>query len=467
MGVSVRSSASRSASSILLDLAPRRAAHNTTAVPQRLLDARLWLVVVTAGVGAGVVGIAITALLHLVQHTAFGYTEKTFLYGVEQASDVRRVLVLLIGGLVAGLGWWLLRRATQVHTVGAAIEKPPHSLPLLSTTADAGLQVFIVGMGASLGREGAPRQVSAAVGAWVARRTRLPDGQQRLVIAVSAGAGLAAVYDVPLGGCLFAAEVLIGSLSWRLLLPAAVASGLATVVSWIGLPNEAAYDMPHLNLTGSLAVWSVLGGPLIGVLAFGFDALMSRARADAPHSWHIVPAAVIAFGALGAVAIQYPQLLGNGKGPSELALTGALGLGTAAALMVLKPLATALCLRSGVTGGLLTPSLATGALVGVTAGHLWHYVWPGTQLGAFAFVAAAAMLSVTQRAPLCAIALVFELTRTGVTLAGPVVIAVVGAVVVNAQLTRRASGLAHAAQSVPDDPGRTIAPDRSAQSSAT
>ncbi len=140
------------------------------------------------------------------------------------------------------------------------------------------------------------------------------------------------------------------------------------------------------------------------------------------------------FAAVGALAIPFPQLLGNGKGPAQLAFDGALGLPLFAALVLLKPLATALCLRSGATGGLLTPALATGALLGAATGGLWAHIWPGTPLGAYALIGAAAVLASTQRAPLTAIVLVLEFTHTGLALLVPILIAVAAATLTHQHL---------------------------------
>jgi len=212
---------------------------------------------------------------------------------------------------------------------------------------------------------------------------------------------------------------------------------VATAVSWLVLPDAPTYKLGPLRLTWSVLAFSVLIGPVTGLAAHGFDTVMTWARARSPRSWPILPATVLTFTALGAVAILYPELLGNGKGPTELALTGTIGLAAAATITLLKPLATAACLRSGATGGLLTPSLATGALLGVTAGHLWQDLWPGSQLGAFAFIAAGAMLAVTQRAPLCAIALVLEFTHTGYPLLVPLMLAVTEALAIGKYLSAR------------------------------
>lgn len=421
------------------------------AAPARQRAGRWWFAVVATGVGAGGVGIGITLLLHLVQHVAFGYTEDSFLSGVQRASQGRRVLVLAIGGLFAGVGWWALRRSARVVTVNEAISTDETPLSVKTTTIDALLQVIVVGLGASLGREGAPRQISGALGAWLARRCRLDAEQRRIVIAAGAGAGLAAVYNVPLGGCLFAAEVLLGSASLRVLLPAAIASIIATAVSWLVLPDQPTYRLEQLHLTWSVLVFSLLIGPVAGLLGHGFDRLASWARTSPPSSWRILPATMLVFTALGVAACAYPQLLGNGKGPTELALTGSIGLGTAAVLMLLKPLATVACLRSGAAGGLLTPALATGALLGVTAGLVWQQLWPGSQLGAFALIAAGATLAVTQRAPLCAIALTLELTHASIAIVLPLTLAVALALATDRHLPGRWTTPSTEGRSAPHD----------------
>jgi H+/Cl- antiporter ClcA len=409
----------------------------TDAAPVPGSAVRWWFAVLATGACAGVVGIGLTLLLHLVQHLAFGYTENTFLYGVTRASPARRVEVLAVGGLVAGIGWWLLRRWATVHSVDAAISAKAGPLPVISTTVDSVLQVVVVGLGASLGREGAPRQAAAAVAAWLAQRCRLDAEQRRVLIAAGAGAGLAAVYNVPLSGCVFAAEVLLGSFTPRVLLPAAVASAVATGVSWLALPDVPTYAVGSFRLTGSLVVWSVLAGPVLGLAGWGFRLLMRRAREITPKSWRLIVATTLAFTALGLLAIPFPELLGDGKGPTQLALTGPLALGTAAALVLLKPAVTAACLRSGANGGLLTPSLATGALLGATAGMAWSLLWPGTAVGAFALVGAAAMLAVTQRSPLCAVVLTIELTHAGLTLLVPMLLTVILAVLIDRAIENR------------------------------
>src|SRR6185312_10577845 len=147
---------------------------------------------------------------------------------------------------------------------------------------------------------------------------------------------------------LFALEVLLGTFAQPLVLPALATSLTATAVAWIALPTHAVYHFPQLRLTAGQVVWAALVGPLAGLAAVLWVRLVDRAtrlRPTAPRAQLLAP--VAAFAALGAVAIAYPQLLGNGLEVVQGSLLGQLSVGLLAVLLVLKPLATAVCLGSG------------------------------------------------------------------------------------------------------------------------
>jgi len=331
--------------------------------------ARLLVVVLLTGAGAGLGGIALTLLLHLVQHLAYGHTEDTFLRGVQQASVVRRVLVMTVGGAAVGIGWWLLGSLRPRQPSAAAGQEPGRPARLPVSTLDAGLQIVAVGLGASLGREGAPRQVGAALGSWLAGRARLTPAQRSTVVACGAGAGLAAVYNVPLSGTLFTLEVLLRSARPRHVVPAALSSAVATAIALLVLPDAPTYDATGLAVTGPLLLFAVLIGPVAAGVGAMFGQVMAAARAHRPGTRRLPVTVPGAFAIVGALAAGYPELLGNGKGLTQIALNGRPALLLLAVVLVLKPLATALCLSSGANGGLLTPALATGAVLGVLSGR--------------------------------------------------------------------------------------------------
>jgi H+/Cl- antiporter ClcA len=141
-------------------------------------------------------------------------------------------------------------------------------------------------------------------------------------------------------------------------------------------------------------------------------------------------APVVALGLLGAASIAFPQLLGNGKDIAELAFSGQVTPVLSWTLFVLKPLAVVMCLGSGVPGGLFTPSLATGALLGGALGAAWSSIWPGAPPGLCAIVGSAAVLAATTHGPVSSIVLVMELTGRDRSFILPMIIAVVLATVV-------------------------------------
>jgi H+/Cl- antiporter ClcA len=160
-------------------------------------------------------------------------------------------------------------------------------------------------------------------------------------------------------------------------------------------------------------VFAVVVAPPAALAAVAFVRLIGWARRRRPAGWRLPLATVPVFTALGALAIVFPALLGNGKGPTQLTLDGGGTLGLLVVLAVLKPLVTAACLRSGASGGLFTPTLATGALLGAALGQGWELLWPGGPVGGFAVVGATAFLAAALQAPISAVVLMLELTRVG------------------------------------------------------
>jgi CIC family chloride channel protein len=391
---------------------------------------RFWALVVLVGVGSGLGGAALIELLRLVQHVAWSYHSGDFLDGVKHTSAGRRVLVLFIGGVVTGAGALGLARLGGSAEVSEAIWLRAARLPLWASLARAVHSIVIVGLGASLGREAAPQQTGAAFASTLSDWARLPDWQRRLLVACGAGAGMAAVYNVPLGGALFALEVLLGTLTLPLVLPALATSLIATGVAWVALPSGPTYVIPAYGVKGSQVVWALIVGPLAGLATVAYIRLIGRAHALRPAGWMRLLAPVVVFTALGAVAIAYPELLGNGKNVVQLALVGQLGVALLAVLLVLKPLATAACLGSGASGGLFTPTLAYGVLLGGLLGEGWSQLWPGAPLGSYAIIGGAAVLGAAMQGPLAAIVLLLELTHRGDGLMVPVLLAVVEATVV-------------------------------------
>jgi H+/Cl- antiporter ClcA len=376
--------------------------------------AGFWLAVVVTGTGTGLGAAALMHLLYVVQHTLWPGAGMDLLEAAAH-SDWRRHLIVLLGaGLLTSAGHFLLGRlpGTSID-VTSAIWLHAGRLPALRSLGSAVLSVVVVGMGASLGREGAPKQAGAVIANVASDKGRLSDDERRLLVACGAGAGLAAAYGVPVGGALFALEVLRGELALRFVLPALLTSLLATGVAWLFLPDAPTYAIPAYPGSLSSIAWALLAGPLAGLVAVLYVravAWADRADRHRPQGWRRVAAPVLTLGLLGAVSIVFPQLLGNGRDVAELAFTGQVAPLLLLALLLLKPVASLLCLGSGTPGGLFTPSLALGALLGGVLGYPWSLLWPGVPPGLFAVLGAAAVLAATTQGPVSTVVLMVELT---------------------------------------------------------
>ncbi|HGL5380293.1 chloride channel protein [Burkholderia orbicola] len=398
--------------------------------------ARMAVVTVLTGIGAGLGGMLLALLLHAIQHLAYGYGiahvigSESFLSGVTGAEPLRRLAVLTVCGIVAGGGWWALYRyGRPLVSIRRAVRAADPRMPFVSTTVHALLQIVTVALGSPLGREVAPREIGSLLAGRFAHAARLTPDDCRLMVACGAGAGLAAVYNVPLGGAIFVLEVLLGTFEMRALIVAVVTSAIAAIVAWLGLGNEHQYTVPAFVLSTPLVAWSIVCGPLFGFAAYGFVRLTTRARANAPKDWRLPVFALLNFAVIGVLSMGFPQLLGNGKGPASLGFDGTLTIGLAAVLLVLKVLIEAGSLRAGAEGGLLTPGLANGALLGVVLGGLWSIVWPGASLGGCALIGATAFLAASMQMPITAVVLLLEFTRANHDCLVPMLLAVAGSLV--------------------------------------
>lgn len=413
--------------------------HSTSsqAAPDARKDSALILavVVILTGLGAGLGGMLLAMLLRYIQHLAYGYSldhiisHESFLQGVSTAAAQRRVAVLMVCGVVAGLGWWLVYKyGRALVSVKKAVTEEAPLMPVASTLAHAILQIVTVALGSPLGREVAPREVGALWAGWLSHYARLTPAHRRLVVACGAGAGLAAVYNVPLGGAVFVLEVLIGAFSWPAVAMALATSAIGASVAWIGLGAESQYAVPDFIPGLNVILWSAVMGPIFGVAAHGFVKLTSAARQSAARGWKLPVLSFVNFTIIGCLAIYLPQLLGNGKSAAQLSFNSEMAVPLAALLLVVKVAIEAGTLRAGAEGGLLTPGLANGALLAILLGGLWSLAWPGIPMGAFAIIGAAAFLGSSMSMPVTAVVLVAEFTRVDHDFLVPIIVAVSGSI---------------------------------------
>lgn len=364
------------------------------------------------GLLAGAAGAATTLLLHAVEHLTYHYSFGSLLTGVGDSSPVRRAVGPMIGGALAGLGWWALRRGGDVPSLSATISDH-RRIPRWRMSIDAVLQVLLVGSGASLGREGAPRQISAAFGDLGMSRLSLTPRDREILLACAAGAGLGAVYGVPLGGALFATRIMLRTWHPRALGTALITSSLAVAVAAPVTHLEHSLVWPDVQSSYLLLFLGLTIAPLSVAVGLAFDRVMTAARPGPQmRSWTLVPAIAAAGLMMGVCSIWWPELPGNGRSILTVSVDAGLTIGGAAVLLILKPVLTALFLRTGAVGGMITPALATGAAAGSLVTLALNH-WAGTDLhvATVSLTCAAGVLAITQRAPLWAALFVWELAR--------------------------------------------------------
>jgi chloride channel protein, CIC family len=424
-----------------LDTGPESATHGAAdlaagdRVPPTLRDPgaiRFWTAIVLTGLFAGLGAALLTLLFDVAQDLAWNAAEPSaLLEAAWRATPELHIGLLLGAGLVVSLGQLALRRLTSGNSIDvtSAIWFQAGRLPAWRTLGSAVLSIVIVGMGAPLGREGAPKQFGAVFGNLFSSLQKLSDEQRRLIVAIGSGAGMAAVYSVPLGGALFALEVLRGALALRLIIPALAAALIATTTASFVVPNAPLYSVPAYPISPDVYLWMVIAAPIIGLWSVAFVRAIAWAYDIRPSGWGRFIAPPLVLAVIGLLSIVFPELLGNGQDVAQLLFLHPLEPVALAALVFVRPLATIASVTSGAPGGLFTPSLAAGALAGAALGELWLWVHPGGDIGLYALLGAGAMLAATTQGPISSLVLMMELTGHARAFVPPMIAAIVLATV--------------------------------------
>ncbi|HEX5745967.1 MAG TPA: chloride channel protein [Archangium sp.] len=381
------------------------------------MEKRFWVLVVAVGLISGVGAVVLLRVLRITQHLFWRSEVEGFLAGVVASPPWRRFLVPVLGGGLVSLMTLLVGRPLRGHGTAGIIESiwvKAGELPLPRALFRGFISIVAVALGAPLGREGALLQTGAASGSALARRLRLPSGQARLLVACGAAAGIASAYNVPIGGALFGLEVLLGSFALELFGPIVVSCVVATLVSRALVADHPSYVIPHYVLTHPRELLLAL---LLGVLVGAASALYVRVINLLSDTLDKVPRRfqalqpLVAMSLVGLAAIWLPELLGNGYDAVNAALLGRMSLLLLALLPLARLLATSMCAGAGVPGGLFTPSLFYGALLGGAFGQVAGMLWPGgAPSGAYALLGMVAVLAGTTHASVSAVLLIFEMT---------------------------------------------------------
>ncbi len=329
----------------------------------------------------------------------------------------QRFLIPCLGGLVVGLMIRYLMRRKRSQTVAdviAAVAMRGGRMSLKRGLAAALTDCVSIGFGASVGREGPAVHLGASVGGWLAKRLRLSRTLARTLLGCGVAAAVAASFNAPIAGALFANEVVIGSYALGTFGPIVFASIAGTLVSWSYFGRYPAFEIAEYAL-GSW--WEMPAFAGLGLAAALFAAVFIRATMALQERTARIPGPLwvrttLGGAVLGIIAMAVPQVLGIGYGVTEAALLGDLPWATLAVVAVAKTAATVACLGFGMAGGVFSPSLVIGATLGGAYGILVSELAPALSsgAGAYAVVGMGAVAASVLGAPISTVLIIFEMT---------------------------------------------------------
>ena len=394
------------------------------------------------GVFGGLVNFAFLKLVALIQWIVFQQSGDSAVLA-QDLDSFFRILVPTLGGILAGMVLLLrshLSGNKKVTNVLEAVAVGDGRLGMRATLIHAWSSLLSIGTGASIGREGAITQLTATFASKWGQFHRWQPYRLRLMVACGAAAGLAAAYNAPIAGALFAALVLVGNFSMNLFAPLVMASVVATMVSrfWFGI--EPWYELPESIDYGQAARLSQMGWFLVlGIIsgaggAFFLKSIQNAQSATGKYAWPSWAKLGLAGLAVGLIALVFPGVWGNGyeitnqilhgesseTGFTELIQGSVLSdlqawqipLVVLAGLLVAKFVATVCTVGAGTVGGVFTPTLFLGAGLGAAFGQaldLFDFA-DKTPTVAFALVGMGSVLAATTRSPLLAMILIFEIS---------------------------------------------------------
>ena len=351
--------------------------------------------------------------------------------------DYYVIVLPALGGLVVGLLIYFLAREAKG-------EGPPEVMEALAlrggrirqrvAVVKALASSICIGSGGSVGREGPIVQIGSSVGSTIGQWLRLPEDWVRTLLLCGAAGGISATFNAPIGGVLFALEVLERRFVGRHFGFIVISSVTADLIAHRLLGTDPSFIIPSYNMASNWEVpLYVVLGIVAALVAVVFVRFFYRCQDFFNINVRRVPAYIKpALGGLvvGAIGFFYPEAFGVGYGRSygpggallqsgalDLALIGQLGLLTLIALLFLKMVATSVTLGSGGSGGVFAPSLFIGSMLGGVFGVTAHWLFPtvtGSEVeasGAYALVGMGAFFAAVVRGPMTAIILLFEMTR--------------------------------------------------------
>jgi CIC family chloride channel protein len=426
-----------------------------TSLASRSLDGEGLLLglALVVGLGAGLGALVFRRLIEMVQFVSFDWLPRI----TEGWGPAYIIIAPTIGGLLVGPLIYFFAREAKGHGVPEVMEavalRGGRIRPVVALVKSLASSLSI-GTGASVGREGPIVQIGSTIGSSVGQAMHLSDDRVRNLVACGAAGGIAATFNSPIAGVIFALEVILGDFSVKSFGTVVLASVTASVVGRAAFGDIPAFEVPQYTLN---SLWEYPLYIALGIVSALVGVLYVRslyASEDLFDRWKSVPEwskAAIGGLILGAMVLAYrevpglgfdhmPHVFGVGYETIESGLLGNKVILAMLALVVLKILATSITIGSGGSGGVFAPSLFIGSMLGGSMGLIFAHLIPGVPgpPGAYALVGMGAVFAGATHASMSAVLIIFEMTGDYKIIL-PLMLAVVTSTLISSALLNRES----------------------------
>ena len=371
---------------------------------------RLLIAVILQGIVSGLSGIFLHYLLEMVEELAFGRSEHHSGFLTDGVSSSRIGLSLIIVGLGSSFVWYFLQKGSKIYSIKTQMkdETSQYKLHFLRQLFHSIWQIISVGGGAPIGKEAAPREIGTLFAGQIGKVCFLSKKDQIFLLSCGAGAGLAAVYQVPLTSVFFVFETLGIALSIKRFVLVGLTTYVSTYIAGLVISDQALYQIPAISWSLK-EIWII---PLLlfflTPLAWLFGRLSKEVSSNRIKDKRVLLTLPTAFLFLAGLASYFPHLLGNGRMMAQEVLNGSDGK-TVFLLFILKALVVLITLWAGAYGGTLTPSFS----LGMAGAALFGMILGGDSQPSILLMGSVCFLSVTLRAPWSATGLVIGFTGLG------------------------------------------------------
>ncbi len=374
------------------------------------------LVAILIGLLGGYGAVLINYSIKLFQ---YGFWQGEFnLESVKNYPWYLKLLVPTFGGIVVGLVIRYVAKEAKGHGVPEVMEaialrngiiRPRVVIAKLFSSA------LYIASGGSVGREGPVIQIGSAVGSVVGQFFKVNSKRMRTFVGCGAASGIAAAFNAPVAGALFAVEIILGDFAVPQFSPIVISSVTATIVSRHYLGDSPAFKVPAYHLVSALEVINyIILGVLAGLVALAFIKTLYYSE-DVFDKFKAPDFIKGGIGGLiiGAIGLKFPSIYGVGYDTMDQALKTGFIWYFALSLVFIKIVSTSVSLGSGGSGGIFAPSLFLGAMLGTFFGNIVNILFPDwtADPGAYALVAMGGVVGAATHGPITSILIIFEMTN--------------------------------------------------------